>query len=71
MAVPGSLSRRTVISKVIAGTTVQEKAITFPAGAKLKNRARVMLVKLAKTHGLTLRQGDPKVGKLALMKHQR
>ena len=59
------------LSKVIVDTTVQEKAITFPTEAKLKNRARVMLVKLAKKHGLTLRQGYPKVGKLALMKHQR
>ena len=59
------------LAKVIVDTTVQEKAITFPTEAKLKNRARVMLVKLAKKHGLKLRQGYPKVGKLALMKHQR
>ena len=59
------------LSKVIVDTTVQEKAITFPTEAKLKNRARVMLVKLAKKHGLKLRQGYPKVGKFALMKHQR
>ena len=59
------------LSKVIVDTTVQEKAITFPTEAKLKNRAREMLVKLAKKHGLKLRQGYPKVGKLALMKHQR
>jgi IS5 family transposase len=59
------------LSKVIVDTTVQEKAITFPTDAKLLNRARVMLVKLAKTHGLELRQGYPKVGKLALMKYQR
>ena len=59
------------LAKVIVDTTVQEKAITFPTEAKLKNRARVMLVKLARKHGLKLRQGYPKVGKLALMKHQR
>ena len=59
------------LSNVIFDTTVQEKAITFPTEAKLKNRARVMLVKLAKKHGVTLRQGYPKVGKFALMKHQR
>ena len=59
------------LSKVIVDTTVQEKAITFPTDAKLLNRARVMLVKLAKTHGLKLRQGYPKVGKLALIKYQR
>ena len=59
------------LSKVIVDTTVQEKAITFPTEAKLKNRAREKLVKLAKKHGLKLRQGYPRVGKLALMKHQR
>ena len=55
------------LSKVIVDTTVQEKATTFPTDAKLLNRARVMLVKLAKKHGLTLRQGYPKVGKRELM----
>ena len=59
------------LSKIIVDTTVQEKAITFPTEAKLKNRAREKLVKLAKKHGLKLRQGYPRVGKLALMKHQR
>jgi IS5 family transposase len=59
------------LSKVIVDTTVQEKAVTFPTDAKLVNRARVMLVKLAKKHGVKLRQGYPKVGKLALMKYQR
>ncbi len=59
------------LSKVIIDTTVQEKAITFPTDAKLLNCARVKLVKLASKHGLELRQGYPRVGKLALMKHQR
>ena len=59
------------LSKVIVDTTVQEKAITFPTDAKLLNRAREKLVKLAKKHGLELRQGYPRVGKLALMKYQR
>ena len=59
------------LSKVIVDTTVQEKAVTFPTDAKLVNRAREKLVKLAKKHGLDLRQGYPRVGKLALMKHQR
>ncbi len=59
------------LSKVIVDTTVQEKAVTFPTDAKLLNRARVMLVKLANKHGLKLRQGYPKVGKLALMRYQR
>ncbi len=59
------------LSKIIVDTTVQEKAITFPTDAKLLNRARVMLVKLAKKHGVKLRQGYPRVGKRALMKYQR
>ena len=61
----------TDLAKVIVDTTVQEKAITFPTDAKLLNRAREKLVKLAKTHGLKLRQGYPRVGKLALIKYQR
>jgi IS5 family transposase len=59
------------LSKVIVDTTVQEKSVTFPTDAKLANRAREKLVKLAGKHGLKLRQGYPKVGKLALIKHQR
>jgi len=59
------------LSKVIVDTTVQEKAVTFPTDAKLANRAREKLVKLARKHGIELRQGYPRVGKLALMKHQR
>lgn len=59
------------LSKVIVDTTVQEKAVTFPTDAKLLNRAREKLVKLARKHGVELRQGYPRVGKLALMKHQR
>jgi transposase, IS5 family len=59
------------LSKVIVDTTVQEKAIAFPTDAKLTNRAREMLVRLAKKHGVPLRQGYPRVGKLALVKYQR
>ena len=39
---PGDLAR------VIVDTTVQPKNITFPTDAKLLNRAREKLVKLAK-----------------------
>jgi IS5 family transposase len=59
------------LSKVIVDTTVQEKAVTFPTDAKLANRAREKLFRLARKHGLALRQGYPRVGKLALMKHRR
>jgi transposase, IS5 family len=56
---------------VIVDTTVQEKAITFPTDAKLMHRARERLVKLAKRHGIALRQSYARVGKIALIKHQR
>ncbi|MDX8480746.1 IS5 family transposase [Mesorhizobium sp. VK24D] len=56
---------------VIVDTTVQEKAITFPTDAKLMQRARERLVKLAKKHGVMLRQSYARVGKFALIKHQR
>jgi IS5 family transposase len=56
---------------VIVDTTVQEKAITFPTDAKLMHRARERLVKLAKRHGVTLRQSYERVGKQTLIKQQR
>jgi transposase, IS5 family len=59
------------LSEVIVDTTVQPKAVMFPTDAKLMNRAREKLVKLAKQSGLVLRQAYTKVGKLALIQHQR
>jgi hypothetical protein len=35
---------------------VQPKAVMFPTDAKLMNRAREIMVRLAKRHGLELRQ---------------
>ena len=58
-------------SKVIVDTTVQPKAVAFPTDAKLMHRARERLVRLARKHGLTLRQSYERVGKYALIKHQR
>lgn len=57
--------------QVIVDTTVQEKAIAFPTDARLMHRARERLVRLAKTHGLVLRQSYARVGKHALIRHQR
>jgi len=57
--------------QVIIDTTVQEKAITFPTDAKLMHRARERPVRLAKRHGVRLRQSYVRVGKIALIKHQR
>ncbi len=59
------------LSEVIVDTTVQPKAVMFPTDAKLMNRAREKLVKLAKSCGLSLRQSYTKVGKLALIMQQR
>jgi len=59
------------VRQVIVDTTVQEKAITFPTDAKLMHRARERLVRLAKQHGLMLRQSYARVGKHALIRHQR
>jgi hypothetical protein len=46
----------------------QPKAVMFPTGA---NRARERLVRLAKKLGVSLRQSYARVGKWALIKHQR
>jgi IS5 family transposase len=59
------------LAEVIVDTTVQPKNVTFPTEAKLANRAREKLVKLAKYRGLQLRQSYTRVGKFALIKHQR
>ena len=62
---PGDLAR------VIVDTTVQPKNVTFPTDAKLLNRAREKLVKLAKNLGVELRQSYTRVGKFELIRHQR
>jgi transposase, IS5 family len=58
-------------SKVIVDTTVQPKAVAFPTDAKLMHRARERLVRLARTTGVDLRQSYERVGKHALIAHQR
>src|ERR1700678_3463956 len=59
------------LSRVIVDTTVQPKNVTFPTDAKLLNRAREKLVRLAKLHAVALRQSYARVGKFALIQHQR
>lgn len=71
VAVKTKALRPADLGQVIVDTTVQEKAITFPTDAKLMHRARTRLVKLSKKCGVTLRQTYTRVGKLALIKHQR
>jgi IS5 family transposase len=58
-------------NRVIVDTTVQPKNVMFPTDARLLNRAREILVRLAKRHGIKLRQSYARVGKFALIQHQR
>ena len=59
------------LNEVIVDTTVQPKNVMFPTDARLLNRAREILVRLAKAYGVDLRQSYARVGKFALIKHQR
>src|SRR5580704_9065053 len=59
------------LARAVVDTTVQPKNVTFPTDAKLVNRAREKLVTLAKKLGVELRQSYVRVGKIALVKHQR
>jgi transposase, IS5 family len=51
------------LNRVIVDTTVQPKNVMFPTDARLLNRAREILVRLAKRYGVKLRQSDERVGK--------
>ena len=59
------------LSEVIIDTSVEPKNVMFPTDARLLNRAREILVRLAKRHGVKLRQSYARVGKFALIRHQR
>jgi IS5 family transposase len=59
------------LARVVVDTTVQPKAVMFPTDARLIDRARTRLVRLAKKLGVELRQSYARVGKFALIKHQR
>jgi IS5 family transposase len=59
------------LARVVVDTTVQPKAVMFPTDARLINRARERLVRLAQKLGVELRQSYRRIGKLALIKHQR
>jgi IS5 family transposase len=48
----------------VVDTTMQPKAVMFPTDAKLLNRARERLVRLANRLGVELRQSNRRVGKL-------
>lgn len=59
------------LNRVIVDTTVQPKNVMFPTDARLLNRAREILVRLAEGAGIKLRQSYRRVGKFALIAHQR
>jgi IS5 family transposase len=61
----------TDLNRIIVDTTVQPKNVMFPTAARLLNRAREILVRLAKRRGIKLRQSYARVGKFALIQHQR
>lgn len=60
LTVQTGLATKTVAASSLAvvnvDTTVQDKAVAFPTDARLLNKARIALVKLASQYGITLRQ---------------
>jgi len=70
-AVRGGAAKPADFTKVIVDTTVQPKAVSFPTDARLMHRARERLVRLARKHGVALRQSYVRIGKFALIKQQR
>ena len=71
VAVKNGAMKPAETKRVILDTTVQPKNVMFPTDAKLLNRARENLVRLARKVGIDLRQSYRRVGKLALIRHQR
>jgi transposase, IS5 family len=70
-AIRTDAARPADFTKAIVDTTVQPKAVAHPTDAKLMHRARERLVRLAQKLGIELRQSYARVGKIALIKHQR
>jgi len=54
--------KATSLSTIVIDTTVQPKAIAYPTGSRLLNRAREQLVYEAKANGIELRQSYARVG---------
>jgi IS5 family transposase len=59
------------LARVVVDTTVQEKEVMFPTDAKLLNRARERIIRQTQRLGVTVRQSYVRLGKRALIKHQR
>ena len=71
VAVKTKAAKPSDFTRVIVDTTVAEKDIAFPTDAKLIHKSRERLVKQAKRAGIELRQSYTRVGKRALIAHQR
>ena len=56
------------LKRVNVDTTVQEKEIRFPTDARLYHRSLEVLVRLAKRHGIGLRQTYVRVAKKSMLK---
>ena len=65
------LIKRNHLDKVNVDTTVQEKAIAFPTGARLYQKMRLCLVREAGKRQIKLRQSFPRLGKRALARQGR
>ena len=59
------------VERVNVDTTVQEKAIAFPTDARLYHKARRVLVRVARTMNIDLRQSYERNGKKAFLKQGR
>jgi len=62
--------KKTQCERVNVDTTVQTKAIRFPTDARLYDRMREVLVRMAREEGIVLRQSYTRVGKQALRRQQ-
>ena len=71
VAVKVGAAKPSDFTRAIVDTTVAEKNVAFPTDAKLIHKARQRLVKQAKAEGIKLRQSYVRVGKQALIAHQR
>jgi IS5 family transposase len=59
------------LKRINVDTTVQTKAIRFPTDARLYNRCRERLVKIARQQGLAIKQSYEHVGRRLLMQSSR
>jgi IS5 family transposase len=59
------------LKRINVDTTVETKAIRFPTDARLYNRCRERLVKIARREGLVIKQSYEHVGRRLLMQSSR